>query len=138
MIIRDLLKSNLVRFLMGGAVTVLCEYLVFYVLYVFLHWNLLLANSLSFAAGLAVSFMFNRMWAFREETYRRKAHHQMALYAVLAVSNLFINNGIVAGLQEVGLDPRLGKIIAILVIAAWNFVIYRKIIFVRGEKDQTP
>lgn len=126
---KGLVNASITRFLIGGGITVICEYLVFYVLYVFLKWNLLIANSLSFAVGLGVSFLFNRLWAFKKDSFHRKAHHQAALYLVLAITNLLLNNLIVAGLKEVGLDPRLGKFIAIIVIAAWNFVIYRKIIF---------
>ncbi len=131
---KKLLDSSLVRFLLGGSVTVLCEYVVFYILYVFLKWNLLLANSLSFGVGLGVSFMFNRLWAFKKDTYQRKGHHQAILYAALAVTNLVLNNVIVGSLKSAGLDPRIGKFIAIVFIAAWNYVIYRKIIFV-GERN---
>lgn len=131
---KKLLESSLVRFLLGGGITVLCEYIVFYVLYIFLGWNLLLANSLSFGVGLGTSFMFNRLWAFKKDKYNRKAHHQAVLYGVLAATNLIMNNLIVAGLKDLGLDPRIGKVIAIVLIATWNFMIYHKIIFV-GDKD---
>lgn len=130
--IQRIFQYSGVRFLFGGGVTVLCEYVVFYLLYVLVHWNLLLSNSLSFGAGLAVSYMFNRLWAFKKPSYRRKAHHQMVLYVLLAVTNLVFNNVIVSGLHGLGLDPRIGKIIAIIVIAAWNFVIYHKVIFIEA------
>jgi putative flippase GtrA len=128
--VKALTEHSFVRFLFGGGVTVVCEYVIFYVLYVFLHWNLLLANSLSFGVGLCVSFVFNRLWAFNKPSYQRKAHHQVLLYVILGVTNLLLNNLIVSGLKGVGFDPRFGKIVAIVFIAASNFVIYRKIIFV--------
>ncbi len=127
--LKELQKKQSIRFLTVGSLTFLCEYIVFYVLYVFAHWNLLLANSLSFAVGLSMSFMLNRVWAFKRQEYQRKVHHQAAIYAVLALSNLLINNLIVAGLKSAGLDPRIGKVIAIAVIAVWNFIIYQRIIF---------
>jgi len=130
----DELKQNrAVRFLTVGSLTFLCEYIVFYVLYVFLNWNLLLANSLSFAVGLSMSFMLNRLWAFKKQDYQRKVHHQAAIYIVLALSNLVINNLIVTGLKALGLDPRIGKIFAIATIAVWNFFAYKYVIF--KEKD---
>jgi len=127
--VSTLLASRVVRFLLGGGVTVACEYVVFYGLFVLLHWNLFVANSLSFGVGLGVSFIFNRMWAFKQASFRRKAHHQAMLYAILAVTNLVLNNMIVAGLQAIAIDPRIGKFVAIICIAAWNFIIYTKIIF---------
>lgn len=131
-LIHQLVASRIARFLLGGGVTVTCEYLIFYGLFVLLHWNLLLANSLSFGVGLGVSFIFNRMWAFKQASFRRKAHHQAMLYIILAVTNLVLNNMIVAGLQFIAVDPRIGKFVAIICIAAWNFIIYTKIIFIGG------
>ena len=131
-----LLRSSVVRFVLGGGITVLCEYVVFYILFVFFKWNLLIANSLSFVVGLGVSFLFNRLWAFRKDTFHLKTHHQLAMYLVLAVTNLLFNNAIVAGLQDLGLDPRFGKIIAIILIAVWNFIIYRKVIFTGTAKAE--
>jgi putative flippase GtrA len=127
--LEEVKKNQAVRFLTVGSITFLCEYIVFYVLYIFVHWNLLLANSLSFIVGLSISFMLNRIWAFKEDNYQRKFHHQALIYIVLALSNLVINNLIVSGLKAAGLDPRIGKIIAIATIAVWNFMVYKYIIF---------
>lgn len=134
----QLLENSLIRFLLGGGTTVLCEYIVFYVLYVGLSWNLLISNSLSFAVGLGISFLFNRLWAFKQDTYSQKTHHQLVMYAVLAGSNLLLNNVIVSGLKTLGLDPRIGKLAAIVIIAVWNFVIYRKIIFKGSAQIPNP
>jgi putative flippase GtrA len=130
-------SGTLIRFILGGGTTVGFEYLTFYLLYVNVGLNLLVANSLSFVVGLGISFLFNRLWAFKQETYKRRAHHQIALYIILATTNLVLNNAIVDGLQYVGIDPRIGKIIAILLIAVWNFVIYRKIIFAANKNSET-
>lgn len=117
------------RYLLVGSITFAVEYIVFYILYVFLHWNLLLANSLSFGVGLTTSFSLNRVWAFKQQEFQRSVHHQAALYTVLAITNLLINNAIVALLKFAGLDPRIGKIAAIATIALWNFIIFRTVIF---------
>lgn len=134
--IEKLPKSLSVRFVAIGCATFLVEYIVFYILYVFLHWNLLLANSLSFAVGLSMSFGFNRTWAFKKNNYHHKVHHQALIYVILALTNLIANNIIVGGLKIVSIDPRIGKILAIGIIAIWNFIIYKHIIF--KEKTSTP
>jgi putative flippase GtrA len=77
--------------------------------------------------------MLNRIWAFKKDNYQRKLHHQAVIYIVLALSNLVINNLIVSGLKTAGLDPRIGKIIAIATIAVWNFLIYKYVIFRAGS-----
>lgn len=128
-LIESYLSPAALRYLLVGSATFIIEYIVFYILYVFLHWNLLLANSLSFGVGLATSFSLNRIWAFKQQEFQRPVHHQAMLYIALALTNLFINNAIVASLNAVGLDPRIGKIVAIATIALWNFLIFRAIIF---------
>lgn len=130
----NLLSSSFVRFSLGGVVTVGCEYAVFYILFVLLRWNLFLANSLSFGAGLGVSFTFNRQWAFKKAAYSKNVHHQVVMYSILAVTNLLMNNAIVWGLRNIGVNPKIGKLVAIVLIALWNFLIYRKIIFA-GESE---
>lgn len=114
----------------------LVEYITFYIFYIFISWNLFVSNSLSFCIGLGISFMFNRLWAFRQSDFHRKTHHQMILYAILAVTNFVANNTIVGLLRAAGLDARIGKIIAIIVIAIWNFIVYKKIIFVAKSIDR--
>jgi hypothetical protein len=47
-----------------------------------------------------------------------------------------LNNVIVAGLQGLNIDPLIGKIVAIVFIAAWNYILYHKVIFV-GQKGKT-
>ena len=124
------LRASLIaKFLIVGSLTFISEYLVFYMLFIFLRWDLLLANSLSFGVGLSLSFLLNRTWAFRQDNYRRKIHHQIVIYISLACTNLVINNLIVSLLRAWGLDPRFGKIIAIGAIAIWNFLIYKCLIF---------
>jgi putative flippase GtrA len=125
----QLKSSNVPKFLVGGSITFVVEYGIFYGLYVSLAWPLLLANSISFGAGLAISFMFNRMWAFKSTGYKRGSHHQAVLYAILAVTNLIMNNLIVGSLIYAGLDAKISKIIAILTIATWNFLVYKHVIF---------
>jgi len=130
----ELLGNQASRFLLVGSVTFLGEYVVFYALYIIFHWNLLVSNSLSFGIGLSVSFMLNRIWAFKRTNYKRKMHHQAAIYLALALSNLVINNLIVAGLKDIGVDPRIGKVIAIGTIAIWNFLIYKYVIFMEWSE----
>jgi putative flippase GtrA len=127
--LRRMYSGNFIRFLTVGLLTFSCEYAVFYGLYAILHWNLLLANSLSFGVGLSVSFGSNRLWAFKRVEYKRRLHHQLMAYVSLALTNLILNNIIVATLNALGLDPRIGKVFAIALIAVWNFLIYKHYIF---------
>lgn len=127
--IKKVFEKRIARYLLGGAITVAFEYGSFYLLYILLDWNLLLANSLSFCVGLVSSFVFNRLWAFNESSFNLKIHHQATIYASLAFINLILNNAIVGLLHLAGTNAMLSKMVAIIMIATWNYFIYKKIIF---------
>lgn len=124
-------KTYLIRYLLVGSGAFLVEYVSFYILYNSLSAKVVAANSLSFIAGLLFSFSFNRQWAFKkyEYNYQKNLSHQFSIYLGLAIFNLLASNVIVVVLQQLSVNPLLGKIVAIAFIAAWNFVLFRKIIF---------
>lgn len=124
-----LTRSSTFRFLLVGGSAFIVDYGSFYALYYGLGIALYIANSFSFGLGLVISFMLNRLWTFGDRNFTKKAHHQLGFYSLLAIINLFLTNVFVGLLNHVGVGPRIGKIITIAVIAAWNFYIYHKFIF---------
>ncbi len=133
--IHTLHQSHLFRYLIVGGTAFLTEYGSFYALYQAGHVQLYLANSISFCCGLIVSFIFNRAWTFNKRVFAHKTHHQALMYAVLGLINLGMINALVGVLKHLGVDPRIGKLIGQLTIVTWNFVIYRKIIFVSEIRE---
>lgn len=120
---------HLVRYLIVGGAAFGTEYGSFFLLYEHLKTQLYVANSLSFCIGLSLSFTFNRMWAFKATEFKRRGQHQFVLYAALALINLFLTNVIIGILNNAGINPLAGKIVAMLTIVAWNFFIFKFIIF---------
>ncbi len=120
-----------VRYLFSGGSAFLTEYAVFLVLFSGLSVWLYAANSLSFFAGLIVSFTLNRSWTFKQDNFKRSARQQMTMYALMAAFNLAAINVLIGLLDHLGLDPRIGKIVVMVAVAAWNFVIFRSIVFVK-------
>jgi len=123
-------NNRLFKYLFGGGITFGTEYITFYFLYVVLLWPLFVANSVSFGIGIMTSFTINRYWAFKSDTHKRAGSHQFIIYCCLALINLGIVNLALGGLQYLGLDPRIGKIVVMLAVPAWNYFIFKKYIFV--------
>jgi putative flippase GtrA len=130
----DILRIGFHRYLVSGGSAFFLEYGSFFVLLNLLHVQLYLANSLSFALGLSVSFLLNRNWTFKKETYHRKSHHQFVMYLLLALLNLFMTNLIIGSLKHFGLSPLVGKIIAMGLIIGWNFSLFNKVIFKQTQQ----
>ena len=124
-----IMSKKLARYLMVGGTAFIVEYGSFLVFYKFLGVQVYVANSISFCLGLGVSFMLNRSWTFNSGNFKRRGHHQLALYASLALINLGLTNIIVGLLKQAGISPTIGKIMAMLSIVCWNFIIFKLIIF---------
>jgi putative flippase GtrA len=126
------------KYLLVGGSAFLTEYSSFYILYTLLNAQLYLANSLSFCLGLLVSFLFNRGWTFKtDKNYKLQVHHQLLAYVSLAFFNLIMTNVVIGVLKNFGLDPKLGKIVAMLFVVAWNFLIFRSLIFAEHRETKT-
>ena len=115
------------RFLAVGAVGTLLDFSLLTLLKL-AGLPTLLANSLSFTAGLVNNFTWNRLWTFGDamQTDWRK---QLAQFTTVSLIGLALNNIIVLSLEGI-LGSMLGqpdwgylpaKVIATGVIVFWNY-----------------
>ena len=79
--------------------------------------------------------MLNRAWAFNSQQYSKKATHQFGFYVILATFNLLLTLAIVAALKLLGIEPTIGKIIAMIVTSLWNFVLLKFVVFSHAAQD---
>lgn len=118
--------SKLARFIATGGSAAVVEYIAFIILHR-LGLHILVANSLSFACGLIVSFCLNRFWVFRS---RDNVSTQFGMYAVLAVINLCISDALIwVAVNKLSMRALIAKLITMVLVAIWNYVIYTRIIF---------
>ncbi len=99
----------------------------------------LLANSLSFIAGLVNNFTWNRLWTFNDAV-QTDWHKQFAQFAVVSFVGLTLNNlillslegmfGTILGQPEWGYLP--AKVIATGVVVFWNYFANRMWTFRKG------
>ena len=128
--IKLLLKHPFVRYVLSGLTAFAVEYVSFYVMFEQFKVMVLVANAFSFCLGLLVAFGLNRAWAFSApDDYSKKATHQFGFYMTLAVINLFLTLGIVGVLRRFGVDPVIGKFIAMVITSSWNFLILKFWVF---------
>jgi len=124
-----IIGNKVFRYLLAGGSAFAVEYAAFYVLLNVVATHLIVATSLSFGFGLLTSFLANRHWTFSEGDYKRGAKHQLAFYAALALANLVIVNILVTAFESIGIDPKIGKLITMVMLPIWNYFIFKKIIF---------
>lgn len=117
------------RFLAGGLLTLAADYGTFAILF---GWTpLFVASALSLAAGFVVSFIVNKVWVFGASggSAQRRTRLQLVLYASLFLFNTLFTYVFILWAQGLGLNAYLAKLVTIMFILVWNFLLYRKFIF---------
>ncbi len=133
------LHNQKLRYLFVGGTAFAVEYSTFALLNA-IGSNINVAQSLSFLCGLAVSFLGNRLFAFRNMTthdYVHDTHKQSFYFLMLGITNLLVSNLLIAILAgSFLLHPLIAKIIVVALVAIWNFILFKKVIFkVAVEKE---
>jgi len=126
--------NNISRFIISGASASLVEYVIFVICTTRI--PLETSNIISFTAGFFISFSLNKMWVF---TATKNTARQMLLYFLLSIFNLIVGTFMIWFLvNNICVWQYAAKIIIMILIATWNFFIYKKIIFksTHSQKDE--
>lgn len=132
--------SVLARFASVGVVNTLVD-LILYVVLVGLGLGIVLANFLSTSAGMAVSFAGNRRFVFGGTGNRAR---EIALFVIVCGVGIWVIQPLVILWTGSALDgltdlpsvvvSSVPKILAILVAAVWNYLLYSRLVF-RSERN---
>ncbi|AWH20246.1 GtrA family protein [Stenotrophomonas sp. ZAC14D2_NAIMI4_6] len=124
------MTQRLLRFLVAGGSAAAVEYAAFFALqFTFGPKWLLVNQSLSFSCGFVVSFLLNRHWVFRSDG---NAGHELLKYGILAAINLAASNAcIFLMVGPLGIHPLAAKILVMGMVAAWNYLIFSRLVFRR-------
>ncbi len=131
--LQGLFRRRLIRYLISGIISFGVENILFVGFYYGLALMPKTANILSFSIGLCANFLLTRFFVFRHRSTKTKAHGQAVRFAVLAVCNLTVSTYGVSTLIHAHVPGLLAKPLMTLVIASWNYILYRTIIFKSAE-----
>ena len=122
------------KYLISGISAFSVEYASFIALYK-LSEALLFSNAASFFFGFLVSFGAQRYWTFHEKNkaYRHRSSHQLFMFVALALVNLTISSVAIALLRSMGIQAFVAKVLVMILIAGWNFLIFKHGIFRKLE-----
>jgi putative flippase GtrA len=121
-----------------GIITVLIDLVVTVFLYDVVGLSAFFSSSIGFLSGFFFNFPMNRKKVFRHTEFDRfSLKNQAVLYTILCVFNLFMT-GFMADLlvsKEI-LDISTAKLFTTGVIAVWNFIIFKFVIFSKNKNVQ--
>lgn len=96
--------------------------------------DLLVANSLGFAAGLTNSFFCNKYWTFRETRNQGRISRQIPIFLALNLIALGLSNATVWFLA-LALPVMAAKLAAVGVTFVWNYWTSRRFVYTPDFKN---
>ena len=132
--------KQLRRYLIIGFSATAIDFVLFSFLgFFFKDINIYIKNSIGYTIGFLFSFLLNRNWAFESKDNWVR---QVVLYFCLFAFNLYISNILVKYLAILletyffnqVFSELIAKAFSMGVIVIWNFIIYKKVIYVERKK----
>lgn len=119
--------SQFRKYILTGGLSAAFEYGLFNLLTLFAGFWHVTSHAASMAAGFILSFLLNKYWSFRA---RYNFARQFLLTGLLFTINLFISSLVIYLLVEkLGIMEQLSKLGVMGMIVAWNFLLFKKVIY---------
>lgn len=116
------------RFATVGVLNTAIDMGLFALLHLGAGMGLLLANTLSYSAGVTNSFYCNKYWTFHETRYHGRLSRQLPLFVVLNLIGLGLSNATIWALAP--LMPALAaKLAAVGATFVWNYWSSRRFVY---------
>lgn len=138
--------KRFIKFLFVGGMGFAIDFGVFNVLIQIVHFEVWMANPISFGMAVINNYLWNRYWIYPETRDQRK-REQLPTFFVVSVLGLAINTGVLvvslpffaALLTSFGLvidhgAENLAKVLATGVVLFWNFFVNRFVTFRRVDR----
>ena len=137
-LIKKISNTRILKYIFTGGMALVVEYLSFVLLLelLFIDHALMVAQSLSFCAGLITSFLGNRLLTFNDTNsrYIHSIGRQLYSYFALAIVNLLITNIIIYLLvNQQSMNPLVAKLAVMIAVAFWNYLVFKRFIFKASE-----
>ena len=121
----------------GGLIFFVSGYLVFALVYGWLHWHWLAAKGLADLTGWWLNYLVQHYLAFAD-TARTAGHKQvLRRYVPFSLLNVLIDYALVGGLKWLGVSPFLGLWISSLFFTIWKWLWYKHWVF-RQQSGRRP
>ena len=133
-LIQHIKTSTLLRYIIVGGTSYAIELSVLLLLVRVFDFNTTLAVSIGFWLGLVISFLLQKFLAFKNtDTRAKRLTIQTVYYALLVLFNygftlLFVH------LLEPFIDLSIARTLALIITTAWNYIIYKKVIFTEVKR----
>ncbi len=128
-------RKSVIKFIIAGCLAGGSDLVFLFIFHGLFLWNIVLSTSSAFILAFLVSFTLQKFWTFRD--YQNKVVQQLVLYILNALLGLYLNGYFMHLLVvKYAVWYILSQIIVNLVLAFWNFVVYKFIIFKTNQSHE--
>ncbi len=135
--IRKLAKNQKIRFLAIGTINTIVDFSLLFLLAKVAHFPDIAANICSTTIALSISFFANRKYTFKSNGAKKR---EIPLFLAFTLFGLWILQSIVIGVfkhfwGDSDVVLLFAKVAATAVTLVWNYVTYKKFVFVIKEPN---
>lgn len=129
-------RHHFVRYVFVGGSTFVLDFSILFCLQHFTNVSLSISTTLAYWIAIAYNFVLNRWWTFSAAESKNLSKH-LTLYLVLLGANYLVTLLIVLGLSHF-IYFGWAKVFAVIVQITWTYPIYKKVIFTKNTKEDSP
>jgi len=119
---------QIIRFGLVGAFCAALDIIFFIILYDYLKINYLIANFGSTCFAILINYYISKKWVFKSGKY--SARVEFAAFMIFSIIGLVINQFLIwLFVERFFMNPKTGKIIAIILVAIFNFITKKIFVF---------
>ena len=122
---------SMLRWVAVGASTTLFDYLMFIALYGPIN-SVFVANLFSASLSTSINYYAHHQWTFKSDQNHSRSGFK---YILNLIFWWLISTSIIKALIVLDTDPRIAKLVPILIIAPINYFVLNKIVFKKKIKN---
>ena len=123
---------SMLRWVLVGVTTTAIDYFIFITLYGPVN-SVFVVNLISSAVATSLNYFTHHRWTFKSDQNHSKSGVK---YLVNLAFWWLVSTSIIEALIELSIDPKIAKLVPILLIAPINYFVLNKIVF--KEKTKNP
>lgn len=110
------------KFVIVGGIATIIDWVIYYIVYNFLHINPLIANIISFSVSVIYNYIASVKWVFNVNKDKNKIR-LLVEFLVFSVIGLLLSELLLwIGIDKMNLNAMLTKIIATAIVMVFNFI----------------
>lgn len=131
--IKDFIKNKnihkqFIKYLLVGGSTAVFELSLFTLFRKVIFLNIISSNITATILATLLNFIINRRWSFKSDS---NIIRSLIAYIILFSFNTIFSTAAISFMVKSNIPDVFAKLITICMVTMWNFILYRKLVFIK-------